>query len=221
MNNNLVLITSVINTPNKPLNYIKTRSVFNREERFEQTKKTIISIRKCIPNSMILFVDCTDFNDNEKNFLNQNCNYILNLWDNKNLHSNLFGLSKSLAEGTMTIEAIKYINNNNIKFDNLFKISGRYYLNENFNYNYYNNNKIVIKKIENDNTNILTVFYKIPNYYLNNLNEFLNFNINKMIDCIGYEILFGLFIKNIDNIKYIDIIGIEGYVSVSGEYYQG
>ena len=38
---NLVLITSVINTPNKQLSYSKIRSVFNRNERFKQTKKTI------------------------------------------------------------------------------------------------------------------------------------------------------------------------------------
>ena len=36
---NLVLITSVINTPNTPLSYSKIRSVFTREQRFEQTKK--------------------------------------------------------------------------------------------------------------------------------------------------------------------------------------
>ena len=35
--NNIILITSVINTPNKPLSYSKTRSVYNRRERFEQT----------------------------------------------------------------------------------------------------------------------------------------------------------------------------------------
>ena len=48
--NNLVLITSVIKTPNKPLSYINTRSIYTHEERFEQTKKTIQSIREKIPN---------------------------------------------------------------------------------------------------------------------------------------------------------------------------
>ena len=46
---NLVLITSVINTPNLPLSYSKVRSVFTREERFEQTKKTVESIKKTYP----------------------------------------------------------------------------------------------------------------------------------------------------------------------------
>ena len=38
---NFVLITSVINTPQKPLSYCKTRSIYSREERFLQLKQTI------------------------------------------------------------------------------------------------------------------------------------------------------------------------------------
>ena len=46
---NLILITSVICITNKPLSYTKTRSVFTHEERFEQTLKTIQTIRDKIP----------------------------------------------------------------------------------------------------------------------------------------------------------------------------
>ena len=42
---NIVLITSIINTPNTTLSYSSIRSVFNRKERFEQTKKTVESIK--------------------------------------------------------------------------------------------------------------------------------------------------------------------------------
>ena len=38
--NNLVLITSVICTTNKPLSYTNNRSVYSHVERFEQTKKS-------------------------------------------------------------------------------------------------------------------------------------------------------------------------------------
>ena len=51
---NLVLITSVINTPNTPLSYTNTRSVFSRQDRFEQTKKTIKSVREKLSNSKII-----------------------------------------------------------------------------------------------------------------------------------------------------------------------
>ena len=47
---NLVLITSVVCTPNIPLSYINTRSCYTHDERFEQTKKTIKTIKEKIPN---------------------------------------------------------------------------------------------------------------------------------------------------------------------------
>jgi hypothetical protein len=56
--NNLVLITSVVKTPDKPLSYINSRSIYTHEERFEQTKKTIQSIRQKIPNVKI-FLELT------------------------------------------------------------------------------------------------------------------------------------------------------------------
>lgn len=222
---NLVLITSVINTPNTPnisLNNILPRSIYTREERFKHTKETIISIKKFIPNPIILLVECSDFTDEEYMYFYSNCDYILNLWDNLSLHSSIFGLSKSLGEGTMTIEALKLIIKHNLQFDNLFKISGRYYLTTNFNYGNYNNNNNVFKKIDDNLENILTVFYKIPFNNINTLLNFLLLHINDMKNFIGYEILFGLFINELNNINFIDTIGIEGFVSVSkDEYFKG
>ena len=151
---NLILITSVINTPNNPLSYSKTRSVFTRTERFEQTKKTIESIKEKIPNHKILLVECSDFNETEKIYFESNCNYILNLWNDKYLHNYIFGKSKALGEGTLTIKALEYIFNNKIMFDNLFKISGRYWLSDNFDFNNFNNNSLVFKKINNSIDNL-------------------------------------------------------------------
>ena len=118
--NNLVLITSIINTPNTHLSYSKTRSVFTREERFQQTKKTIQSIKGKIPNHTIMIVECTDFTEEEKDYFENECDYVLNLWERKELHPNIFGISKSLGEGTMTIKALKYINKR--KFQSINRI---------------------------------------------------------------------------------------------------
>jgi len=60
---NLVLITSIVNTPNLPLSYTKTRSVFTTEERFTQTKKTILSVKEKIPNCKILIVECSKLSE--------------------------------------------------------------------------------------------------------------------------------------------------------------
>jgi len=220
---NLVLITSVINTPNKPLSYSKVRSVFTREERYEQTKKTIQSIKEKIPDCKLMIVECTDFTEEEKVYFEKQCDYVLNLWERKELHSKIFGLSKSLGEGTITIQALKYIIENKINYDNLFKICGRYWLNNDFDYNIYNNNNLVFKKIAGNINNIFTSFYKIS---YDNTKILLNFLIQTEINMkrlVGYEVLFSHYLKyiNYSNVKFIDKIGYEGAVTVCGSNYVG
>lgn len=214
---NLVLITSVIDTPNKPLSYSSLRSFFSKEERFEQTKKTIETVKKYIPDSKILLVECSHMNDEETEYFNNNCDYFLNLWNKTELHPAIFGLSKSWGEGTMTIQALEYIFLNDLNFENFFKISGRYHLNDDFNYDIYNNDKYIFKKINDDINNITTVLYKIPFNKIKELHSFLISQTDDMIKCIGYEVLFGNYIKTIDlnNIFFVDKIGIQGYLAVS------
>jgi thymidylate synthase len=215
---NIVLITSIINTPNTTLSYSSIRSVFNRKERFEQTKKTVESIKLRLKNHRIMIVECTDFNDEESEFINKNCDYVLNLWDKKELHTNIFGPSKSLGEGTMTIEALKYIEELNIEYLYLYKISGRYWLNHNFKIDDVANN--VFKMIKNDANNIFTALYKINKDTSDKLLFFLNSNIEKMFNCIGYEVLMAQFVRNIDK-TLVDIIGLSGFVTVCGSEYSG
>ena len=223
MSKNLVLITSVVNTPNTPLSYSKIRSVYTREERFNQTKKTITSIKQHIPDRKIILVECTDFTKEEKDYFKSECDYILNLWEDKNLHTNIFGSSKSLGEGTMTICALEYIFKNNFQFENLYKICGRYWLNDDFKYELYNNSKDIFKKIGNDVNNIFTSFYKVNNKTSKILLLFLKKNEQNMIHHIGYEILFGHLLRLIqyNNIEFIDYIGYEGNVTVCGNKYKG
>lgn len=215
---NIVLITSIINTPNLPLSYSKIRSVFSREERFLQTRNTVESIRDKLSNSKIIIVECSDFNEEENNYFKDNCDYILNLWNKKELHDYIFGTSKSLGEGTMTIEALKYIKELKLEYQYLYKISGRYWLNENFKIENIQNN--IFKRIDKDENNICTALYKIDKNIIKKLLNFLINNIEKMKKCIGYEVLMSLFIKNIDK-KLVDIIGLSGYVTVCGSKYNG
>ena len=214
----LVLVTSVINTPNKQLSYSKTRSVFSRKERFEQTKKTIQSIKEKISNCKIIVVECTDFNEEENNYFKDNCDYLLNLWNNKNLHDYIFGISKSIGEGTMTIKAIQYIQQLNLEYNYLYKISGRYWLNKNFTLIEIKSN--IFKRINNNPNNIFTALYKLDKESVNKLLYFLVNNIENMKKCIGYEVLIAHFIKNIDK-KLVDIIGLSGFVTVCGTEYNG
>lgn len=227
----ITLITSVINTPNSPLSYSNVRSVFTRQERFEQTKKTVQSIKENLPNSKIIIVECSDLNEEEKKFLDNNCDYILNLWEKKGLHGNIFGKSKSLGEGTITIEALKYINDKDIKYNYLYKISGRYWLNDNFKidnidniegnvFKRINNNEKKLLRINNNENNIFTALYKINEQTVDKLLKFLINNKKSMENCIDYEVLMSHFVKNIDK-KIVDRIGLSGFVTVCGSKYNG
>lgn len=219
--NNIVLVTSIIKPPDNPLSYGK-RSCFTSEERFEQTKVTINSIKEKIPNALIFIVECSELDDNQYNYFIENSNYFLNLYSDINLRNRMHSDSKSLCEGTMTICALEYLIQTNIQYDNLIKISGRYYLSENFYLDNFKNNDIVIKYIDNDINNVFTGLYKLPKFCAENLKNFLENNIYKMVSFIGYEILFAEFIQSqLINKIIISPIGLKGYVSVSNEFYDG
>lgn len=220
--NNLVLITSVICIENTPLSYTNIRSVYSHEERFEQTKKTIQTIKEKIPNSKIFIVECSNLNEEQRDYLINNSDYYLNFYDNINIRNCTSSISKSLGEGSMTYHALKFIFNNNIHFDKLIKISGRYWLSENFDYNRFDNNNIIIKYIENNLDNVFTALYQLPKISVKNFEIFLESKFNDMINCVGYEVLFANFIKNEkEYIIHLDTIGLTGFVSVSNDYYNG
>jgi hypothetical protein len=217
---NLVIITSVINISDKPFSYSNIRSYCDNKKRFNDTIKTIESIKKYIKDCKIFLIECSNISDEYTNFFIKNTDYFINLYNNKNIVERCNNLSKSMGEGTMTIEALKYINDNKIYYENLFKISGRYWFNDIFDYSFYNNENIVVKKIENNINNIFTCFYKLPKNIINKFYNFLLNSENDFINCIGYEIIFAKFINSFsEEILFIpEKIGINGYVSVCGSF---
>lgn len=223
MSINLILIASVLVPPNTPFSYKKIRSVFSTEQRFEQLKKTIESIKKKIPNNFILVVECSNLIEKYETYLKKNVHDFINLIDDNESKNKIYGPYKGLGESQQIIKGIEYIKNkySTINFKSLYKIAGRYWLSDNFNYNSFDNEKIIIKKIRNNNNNIFTCFYKIP-YEI--IDDYIKFWISKESSLTqkGIEVVFSEFV-NINNANMIhkNPIGIEGYVSVSGEHYYG
>jgi hypothetical protein len=219
----LVLITSVINTPNLPLSYTNDRSIHTMEQRYEHTKITIKSIREKIKDSFIFIVECSLLPDEYTKYLKENTDYFFNLYEDEISRNNIYSISKSLGEGTQTFKALEFIHNNNIKFDNLLKISGRYWLSSSFDVEKFSNNKICIKYIDNNIDSVFTALYKLPFEYTLFFYKFLSLKEDDMRRCVGYECLFAQFIKNIDKEQIISFqkIGLAGYVSVSTDFYDG
>lgn len=217
----IFLITSIIKISTHHLANNVNRSVFNHQQRFEQTKQTIKSIRDKLPNIKIMLVECSPFNEEEKQYFIENTDYFYNIYDTEheeNKNTIINSLSKAKCEGTMTIEAIDYLLQNNIDFHHFYKISGRYWLNENFDSNFYINHSNVCKMIHNNRGNCATCLYKLSkentmkwyNYLLQNNNE-LN------IYYIGYENHFAFFLQQIHFQEYIhERLGVSGNVSICG-----
>ena len=216
----LFLITSVVNITKNPFSYTNVRSVFSREERFEHTKYTIESIKNKVENVKIMVVECSYLNEQETEYFKQNVDFFINLYcfENKNIISNVESISKSLGEGQLTICALEYLFNNNIVFDKLFKISGRYYLNDNFNYDLFNNSFL---NASYSGGVFSTCLYKLTylasqdwyNFLLNSTPDFLN--------CVGYENIFSKFLnKVVAENKYIVLdtkpLGVSGLCAVDG-----
>jgi hypothetical protein len=213
---NVVLITSKIKTSKKPFTYSNIRTIYTPTERFNQTIETIISVKKYIPNYYIILFDNSIFNDEEKKILNNNVDLFLNITDNKqinNLTDN--NPNKAYGEICQTYFSIKYISK--IKINNFFKISGRYVLNDAFNYSKFNNNYNIFKK----NMTVpklnyyYTCLYKIGknniNKYFDVIIELFNtINISNCYENVSYEIFFPkkLIFEQINTLGIIENIAI-------------
>jgi hypothetical protein len=142
MYENLIIITSAINI-------LQSLSVFNTQERFIQTLYTIESIKKKFPECFILLVEITDIYVEMKNELENKCNIVVYLPDKKDT-------VKSIGETYLMLSAIEHIPNT---IKNIYKISGRYYLTDNFNLDEFKHNKYNF--LLSDNC-YHTTFYSIP-----------------------------------------------------------
>lgn len=215
MNYNVVLITSIIKPPNTPLSYSNKRSVFTPTERFEQTKRTFESIKK-IPNSYIVCVECSVLSNYELQYFNDNSDIFINLINTLD-QDLIYSPYKAISESTQLRAGINAVLKSGIKFRYFYKISGRYFLTDNYDHNLFDNEYINVKKIGNNVNNINTVFYKLPQKYIKEYLQFLEENKSQQL---GLEVLFSFFVKN-KNVKYIEKMNAAGYVSVCGSYWNG
>jgi hypothetical protein len=164
---NVVMITSKVYTSTTPFTYTPQRSIYSPKERFEQTLETIRTVRKHIPNSFIvLFDNSTSFTDDEFIILKSYTDYFINNC-NDNIVNNLTNHSvhKLYGEIAQTYKIIQYLNiyHKEMNIKNIFKITGRYLINDNFSYNTYENEDIIFKRNNDveDRLYYFTCFYKI------------------------------------------------------------
>ena len=209
---NLVIITSVLNIINLPLSYFHTRSIFTLQERFKQTIKTINSLKRYIPDLEILFCECSDLEVELESELKEKVNYYYNFYSKEDIRNKVNSSYKGLGEANLLLEGLKHIDFLNYK--NIFKISGRYYLNTNFDYNKFNNNYNIFTNWDDSNKSLCTIFYKINYFYLPLFKEQLLNSIAELEEGFSIEqVIFNYFSKY--SIIY-DKLNISGFLSTEG-----
>lgn len=211
---NIFLITSVI----KVLDDHNEKSFCHHPRRQHETLKTIYSIREKNPGAKIFLLECSDMSREQEHFLKEKVDIFLNLSSDIEIHETVLK-SKSLGEKMMMIKAIDYLEKENIDFDNLFKISGRYWLNENFNIDNFKNESYSIKRLENNM--VITNFYKLPKRLVFKLKDYL---LNSSSDIEEFKVLLTNFIDTLKDNEVNkneiigSLIGISGFKSASGEF---
>jgi hypothetical protein len=178
---NIVIITSKIITSSHKLSYINHRSIYTHDQRLKDTVQTITSVKKYIPNAYIILIDNSIFTPllfDELNklvdcFINNKTDEMLNYYTDVNE-------IKATGEILQTLSGLDHLSNVNIKYNNIYKITGRYLVDKTFNISQYENNQNCFKQNLTDDfareqKYYYTCFYKITSSYLetfkNNLRE--------------------------------------------------
>ena len=216
-NKNIIIITSVLNITNNPLSYYHKRSVFTIEERFEQTLKSIKSIKKKMESEIeIFFCECSDLllYPEYEEILKKEVTYFYNFYDDFETRNNVLSKYKGLGELYLMKKALKIINHSGEKYKFIFKLSGRYFLNENFSYQDFNNNYNIVNYWDSSVQAYASIFYKICFQdillFINSLEKF-NYD---LIHGNSFEQCLYKFFNN--NILVNNTLNITGYLSTEG-----
>ena len=112
------------------------------------------------------------------------------------------------------LKALEIINNLNESYKYIFKISGRYYLNDNFDNKVFENNENVFTTWERCNFSLCTVLYKLMYNDMEYFENVLRNSINELIEGNSIEIcIYKYFLKNIN---IVEKINVDGYLSTEG-----
>ena len=182
------------------------RSIYSETERFSQTTQTVESVRNYIKNCEILFIESSQISVNYEEDIKKIVDHYFRTGEG--LRTKIDGPHKASGEASQIREGLKFIDID--QYDHIFKISGRYRINQNFILDDYMIEDNVFLETE-DGQKIATVFYKIfdKKLYLKALDE-----------CLESSDMLELNFKKIfeNNFKKVKTLGVEGNVSVDGNF---
>lgn len=208
MKQNLVIITFALS--------VDKDSVFSGHERFLQVLHSIQSIRMKIPNSYIVLLE---IGSASKEYID-----VLTKCVNEYHNMNVTHLNKNQGEATMLY---RYLSSNDFQnkkqnYESISKLSGRYFLTDNFDFNKYPLEKPLIKSrfFPDGGVHYETRYYRIPGNFIDTFySRFHDFmtNHHNILDYDDVEHIFYNFgILKLDESIHDVKIGVAGQVSGRG-----
>lgn len=217
----LFIITSKIVVSNSPLNYCANRSIYTVEERLSQTLKTIESIHVRAPNADILLIDDSAFDPGITALLENSVDMFLgrtNISDITQFTD--MDTEKGMGEAAQIIEALKYLTTRKTLYGKIFKISGRYLLNDKFHSNNFHKSGFIFKSARE----FMRVVPHLKNYFYTSLFKFeysqLHMFLNILMEYIAldnkmhYEQDIPKLVKQYTTLHTIETLGLEQNISV-------
>jgi hypothetical protein len=204
------IITSVIHFSTKKLPGSTPRSVFDPAERSSQTIKTIASIRGKMPSAEIILLEMGNEKYTTGELIKMADRYVY-IGDRKRVRRAVDGKNRGLGEARGLIAAHKELDTGASFF---FKMSGRYFLNEQFEPRLWQGDFFQAKKYE---TGISTRLYGFNRRFFNDWQTALKRSLWKLYRGSSIEDVFPAKFGH-DRIQDIKKLGLSGYVANGGEY---
>lgn len=206
-------------------------SIYTDQERFEQTVETVKSIQKFCPSNKTYIIDVSTENGYVQ-YLEKLANMgtsVIYLGDHPDIrHFSKHGM-RSQGELIALMTFLEWFKNNGVKAKRVYKISGRYQLNENFNLGLeYKDSFVFLKSFsswmsgEEQERTQMKKFYETRLYHMDyNLLDTYNTCMMKVLE---YCMTLGVNIEHAiyyamqgQNIVELDKVGLVGNIAPSGE----
>lgn len=205
------IITSVIYFPDKKLSYSDVRSAFNPEQRSRQTLQTIDSIRKKIPSANIILIEMGTQKNIDPEII-KSVNKFIYTGNHLFVRGAVSSKHKGLGEAAGLLTASKKLKGNNGLY---FKISGRYFLNDEFDTSQWQGNNFFFKKyVDGISTRLYAFHSSLFDVWIRAIRKSLyHLYLGKSI-----EDVLPLYINKV-LIKEMNSLGVSGMIAPSGEYF--
>lgn len=123
---NCIIVTSIVEISDAPLDWSAVRSIYSHQQRFEQTLETIESIRKHLPDTEIILAECSR-PSSYMDELQKRVDVFINTYPNDLIRN---GINKSVCEAQLLLYVFDRVDLS--VYDNIFKMTGRYLLLDTF-----------------------------------------------------------------------------------------